>query len=157
MCPQHIGLSDADAPLKASLGQTAGLVWALGLLASGQSSTMTITYAGQFINEGFGNFHLPLYQRISLCRLVALVPAVIAAVLEATHPSSMDDATQLGNIIASICVPFTILPMLKFCVSSRLMGAHTVGWGTIFATLLVTGFLISINAMLFYETIMKIE
>ena len=154
---QHIGLSDADTPLKASLGNTAGLIWALGLLASGQSSTMTITYAGQFINEGFGEFHLPLYQRISLCRLVALVPAVLAAILEATYPSSMDDATQIGNIIASICVPFSILPMLKFCVSSRLMGIHTVGWPTILVVIAVTGFLITINAMLFYETLMKIE
>jgi natural resistance-associated macrophage protein 2 len=51
---QHIGLSDADAALEHALGGTASTVWALGLLASGQSSTMTITYAGQFINEGFG-------------------------------------------------------------------------------------------------------
>ncbi|CAN0206761.1 unnamed protein product, partial [Ectocarpus fasciculatus] len=154
---QHIGLSDADAPLRASLGPTAGLIWALGLLASGQSSTMTITYAGQFINEGFGNFHLPLYQRISICRLVALIPAVLAALFEATHPSSMDDATQIGNIIASICVPFSILPMLKFCVSSRLMGIHAVGSATVALVLLVTAFLISMNAMLFYETLMAIE
>lgn len=51
---QHIGLSDADAALEFALGPTAGLIWACGLLASGQSSTMTITYAGQFVNEGFG-------------------------------------------------------------------------------------------------------
>jgi hypothetical protein len=138
---QHIGLSDADAALEFALGPTAGLIWACGLLASGQSSTMTTTYAGQFVNEGFGEvcslslssslsnspflqFHIPLYQRISLCRLVALVPAVIAATLEATHPSSMDDATQVGNIIGSICVPFTIIPMLKFCNSTRLMGVR---------------------------------
>lgn len=118
---------------------------------------MTITYAGQFINEGFGNFHLPLYQRISICRLVALIPAVLAALFEATHPSSMDDATQIGNIIASICVPFSILPMLKFCVSSRLMGIHAVGSATVALVLLVTAFLISMNAMLFYETLMAIE
>jgi Mn2+/Fe2+ NRAMP family transporter len=67
-------------------------------------------------------FHIPLYQRISLCRLAALIPSVIAATLEATYPSSMDDATQIGNIIASVCVPFAIIPMLKFCCSKRLMG-----------------------------------
>jgi hypothetical protein len=54
---QHIGLSDADAALEFALGPTAGLIWACGLLASGQSSTMTITYAGQFVNEGFGEVH----------------------------------------------------------------------------------------------------
>lgn len=51
---QHIGLSGADAALEGALGSTAGFVWACGLLASAQSSTMTITYAGQFINDGFG-------------------------------------------------------------------------------------------------------
>lgn len=89
--------------------------------------------------------------------MVALIPAVLAALLEATHPSSMDDATQIGNIIASICVPFSILPMLKFCVSSKLMGAHTVGWKTVSVVLTVTSFLIILNAMLFYEVLMDIQ
>ena len=56
---QHIGLSGADAALERALGSTAGFVWACGLLASAQSSTMTITYAGQFINDGFGQVRLP--------------------------------------------------------------------------------------------------
>ena len=50
---QKIGLSDAGSALAGALGPTASIVWALGLLASGQSSTMTITYAGQFVLEGF--------------------------------------------------------------------------------------------------------
>lgn len=154
---QHIGLSDADAALEHVLGHTAGYVWALGLLASGQSSTMTITYAGQFINEGFGEFHIPLYQRISLCRLVALIPSVIAAVLEATYPSSMDDATQVGNIIASICVPFAILPMLKFCTSTRLMGEHTMSVWSVYLVSAVTIFLIILNCGLFFEYIIALK
>ena len=50
---QKIGLSDAGSALAGALGPTASVVWALGLLASGQSSTMTITYAGQFVLDGF--------------------------------------------------------------------------------------------------------
>lgn len=50
---QKIGLSDAGSALAGALGSTASIVWALGLLASGQSSTMTITYAGQFVLDGF--------------------------------------------------------------------------------------------------------
>lgn len=70
----------------------------------------------------FLQFHIPLYQRISLCRIAALIPSVLAATLETSYPSAMDDATQIGNIIASFCVPFSVLPMLKFCCSKRLMG-----------------------------------
>jgi hypothetical protein len=50
---RKIGLSDASSALAGALGPTASIVWAMGLLASGQSSTMTITYAGQFILDGF--------------------------------------------------------------------------------------------------------
>lgn len=50
---QKIGLSDAGSALAGTLGPTASIVWAMGLLASGQSSTMTITYAGQFVLDGF--------------------------------------------------------------------------------------------------------
>ena len=50
---QKIGLSDAGSALAGALGPTASIVWALGLLASAQSSTMTITYAGQFVLDGF--------------------------------------------------------------------------------------------------------
>eukprot|EP00607_Mallomonas_marina_P010054 CAMPEP_0182419720 /NCGR_PEP_ID=MMETSP1167-20130531/4108_1 /TAXON_ID=2988 /ORGANISM="Mallomonas Sp, Strain CCMP3275" /LENGTH=432 /DNA_ID=CAMNT_0024594783 /DNA_START=126 /DNA_END=1421 /DNA_ORIENTATION=- len=91
---QQIGLRDADAALQLILGSTASTIWALGLLASGQSSTMTITYAGQFITEGFGGFMLPVHQRVLLCRTVSIIPAVVAALLEATHPAIMDDLTQ---------------------------------------------------------------
>lgn len=48
-----IGLSDAGSALAGALGPTASVVWALGLLASSQSSTMTVTYAGQFVLDGF--------------------------------------------------------------------------------------------------------
>lgn len=50
---EQIGLSAAGSALAGALGPTASVVWALGLLASGQSSTMTITYAGQFVLDGF--------------------------------------------------------------------------------------------------------
>jgi len=154
---QHIGLSGADAALEGALGSTAGFVWACGLLASAQSSTMTITYAGQFINDGFGEFHIPLYQRISLCRIAALIPSVLAATLEATYPSAMDDATQIGNIIASFCVPFSILPMLKFCCSTRLMGEHVMDKYQAYVIAAVATFLISLNGTLLWEYAFKLD
>jgi hypothetical protein len=49
----HIGLSDAGASLSGALGNQSSLIWAIGLLASAQSSTVTVTYAGQYLSEGF--------------------------------------------------------------------------------------------------------
>ena len=69
-------------------------------------------------------FMLPVHYRVFLCRCASLVPALIAALFEATHPSVMDELTQCGNVITSVCVPFAILPMLKFCTSPRIMGVR---------------------------------
>ena len=49
----HIGLSEAPIALRGAVGRNSSLIWALGLLASAQSSTFTVTYAGQYVNEGF--------------------------------------------------------------------------------------------------------
>jgi NRAMP (natural resistance-associated macrophage protein)-like metal ion transporter len=50
------------------LSHTTRYVWAFGLLAAGQSSTMTGTYAGQFVMEGFLNLKLVLWQRVAFTR-----------------------------------------------------------------------------------------
>jgi Mn2+/Fe2+ NRAMP family transporter len=82
----------------------------------------------------------------------------------------MDDATQVGNIIGSICVPFTIVPMLKFCNSTRLMGVshppflphltppqeHTIDWMTSTVISILAILLILLNCGLFYEYFLKI-
>ena len=93
---QHIGLSEADAALEGALGSTAGFVWACGLLASAQSSTMTITYAGQFINDGFGevcalyNEDRPIRSAANFCYLsFHLVPhSPVPAYIALSHSCS---------------------------------------------------------------------
>lgn len=65
---------------------------------------------------------LPLYWRVLFCRSVALVPALLAALGSAAQPSLLDATTEWGNIVASICVPFSVIPMLKFTASRALMG-----------------------------------
>lgn len=62
--------------LSKEFGSQAKYIWAIGLLAAGQSSTMTGTYAGQFVMEGFLDIKLPIYQRVLLTRCVAIVPAL---------------------------------------------------------------------------------
>ena len=64
---------------------------------------------------------LPLYWRVLFCRLAALVPALFAAIASTSNPNQLDDITEWGNIVASICVPFSIIPMLKITASRTLM------------------------------------
>lgn len=51
-------------------------IWAIGLLASGQASTMTGTYAGQYAMQGFLNLKITMWKRTLLTRCVAIIPAL---------------------------------------------------------------------------------
>ena len=62
--------------LGCQFGSVAMYIWAIGILAAGQSSTMTGTYAGQFAMEGFLNLQWKRWQRVLLTRLFAIVSIV---------------------------------------------------------------------------------
>lgn len=106
------------------LGTAASKVWAVGLLAAGQSSTMTGTYAGQFVMEGFLNLKIAPWKRVALTRSVALVPAILVALL-ARGSSSGDTLDEWLNILQSIQLPFALLPVLHFSSSHTLMKEFT--------------------------------
>ena len=63
-----ITLENAHKSLAKSFGSSAKIIWAIGLMAAGQSSTMTGTYAGQFVMQGFINLHVPVYVRVLITR-----------------------------------------------------------------------------------------
>ena len=63
-------------------GPAAAYVWAVGLLAAGQSSTMTGTYSGQFAMEGFLDLRWKRWQRVLLTRTVAVVPTFLVSLVQ---------------------------------------------------------------------------
>jgi natural resistance-associated macrophage protein len=75
----NLNLSNANIALEGSFGSGAKYIWAVGLLAAGQSSTMTGTYAGQFVMEGFFNIKLPVWKRVTVTRAIAILPAISVA------------------------------------------------------------------------------
>lgn len=127
-----IDLSSASVVLADTFGDAAKYIWAIGLLAAGQSSTMTGTYAGQFVMEGFLNFQLPIYQRVLLTRSIAIVPALAISFLDSGTLTSMD--TYL-NILQSVQLPFALVPLIKFVGSPKIMGDFAVPkWQIYFAS-----------------------
>lgn len=122
----QIGLFEAGDALRTSLGDAATTVWAVGLLAAGQSSTMTGTYAGQFVMEGFLQLRLPAWQRVAFTRTIALLPAVMVALT--TEPGSVaaDTLGEWLNILQSVQLPFALLPLLHFSTSRRIMGSFAI-------------------------------
>ena len=63
VCCGGIGLVQTEQALQGTLGEAAKYVWATGLLAAGQASTMTGVFAGQFVMEGFLQLQIPAWQR----------------------------------------------------------------------------------------------
>lgn len=95
------------------------IIWGVGLLAAGQSSTMTGTYAGQFVMEGFLHLHWAKWKRVLLTRAISIVPTVIVAVVTA---AKLDDMTQWLNVLQSVQLPFALIPIMHFTSSQRVMG-----------------------------------
>ncbi|XP_044540397.1 natural resistance-associated macrophage protein 2-like, partial [Gracilinanus agilis] len=73
-------------------GPAALYIWAVGILAAGQSSTMTGTYSGQFVMEGFLNLRWSRFARVILTRSIAIVPTLlVSAFHDVEHLTGMND------------------------------------------------------------------
>eukprot|EP00051_Salpingoeca_urceolata_P003123 m.55370 g.55370 ORF g.55370 m.55370 type:complete len:541 (+) comp12526_c0_seq2:167-1789(+) len=116
---EEIDLLNAGDYLKEQFGTVVLYIWAVGLLAAGQSSTMTGTYAGQFVMEGFLNLKVSPWKRVLITRSVAIVPTVLVAVFAHTVLDMMDEWL---NVLQSLQLPFAILPVLHFTSSRAIMG-----------------------------------
>ncbi|CAI2386614.1 unnamed protein product [Moneuplotes crassus] len=114
-----IVLNNAHFALQDSFGTNAKYIWAIGLMAAGQSSTMTGTYAGQFVMQGFINLHVPTYVRVFITRAIAIVPAIIFAFIKYT-----DNLDGFLNILQAIQLPFALIPLLKFSASPKIMKGY---------------------------------
>lgn len=119
----EIGLFEAGQLLKARFGRAAEIVWAIGLLAAGQSSTMTGTFAGQFVMQGFLELNLSPWVRTLITRSFAIIPTVIVAV---SFTSKLDTLDQFLNVLQSIQLPFALLPLLAFSSSYALLGQFSL-------------------------------
>merc|ERR1712014_237869 len=124
-------------------------LWGLSLLAAGQSSAITTTYAGQYIMDGFLKIRLPMWQRALLTRLTAIVPCCIVAL--STHGAALNTAVDIVNAALAVLLPFALTPLVKCCTSQKFMGPYATGpvetvcaWALAFAVYLVNALTISI-------------
>ena len=145
-CTQHISLLNAADCLyyRYNCKEWVRYIWAIGLLAAGQSSTMTVsvchhyifailsltftlqgTYAGQFVMEGFLNLHWARWKRVLLTRSVAMVPCVIIAIVAV---NSLDYLDEYLNVEQSMLVRInTYFSFLKTLFSVYKCFYHCLG------------------------------
>jgi manganese transport protein len=97
----------------------AGVLFAVALLAAGQSSTLTATLAGQVVMEGFLNLRLPDWQRRLLTRAIALIPAVATVLWIGERATA--HLLILSQVVLSLQLPFAVIPLVYFCGRRRWM------------------------------------
>ncbi|KAL3726124.1 hypothetical protein ACJRO7_031069 [Eucalyptus globulus] len=102
-------------------------IWGIGLLAAGQSSTITGTYAGQFIMGGFLNIRLRKWVRALITRSCAIVPAMVVALAFDTSEDSLDVMNEWLNVLQSVQIPFALIPLLCLVSKEELMGSFRIG------------------------------
>jgi manganese transport protein len=106
------------APLLGTIG--ASTLFAVALLASGQSSTVTGTLAGQVVMEGFMHWRIKPWLRRLITRVLAILPAVFLIGLRGG--SSVTDLLNLSQVVLALQLPFAMFPLLHFTSSRRVMG-----------------------------------
>src|SRR6266478_3331414 len=104
----------------------ASTLFAVALLASGQSSTITGTLAGQVVMEGFMHWRLKPWVRRLITRTLAILPAVL--IIGLRGDSSVTDLLTLSQVVLALQLPFAMLPLLHFTSSGKRMGAWKNGW-----------------------------
>ncbi len=104
----------------------AGTLFALALLASGQSSTITGTLAGQVVMEGFMHWRIQPWVRRLITRTLAILPAVF--IIGLRGDSSVTDLLTLSQVVLALQLPFAMFPLLQFTSSRKRMGIWKNGW-----------------------------
>lgn len=128
-------LYKAGIYLGCEFGSLPYYIWAVGIFAAGQSSTMTGTYAGQFTMEGFLNLKWPRWQRVLLTRTIAIAPTLAVTIYRDIN--SLTGLNDYLNALMVLQLPFAVLPTLTFSSSKIVMGKFANNpFNLIIATLL---------------------
>jgi manganese transport protein len=104
----------------------ASTFFVVALLASGLSSTITGTLAGQVVMEGFMHWRIRPWLRRLITRSLAIIPAVL--IIGIRGNSSVNDLLTLSQVVLALQLPLAVFPLLHFTSSRRRMGTWRSGW-----------------------------
>ncbi|XP_066998155.1 protein Malvolio isoform X2 [Anabrus simplex] len=125
-------------------------IWAVGILAAGQSSTMTGTYAGQFAMEGFLNLQWSRWKRVLFTRTIAIVPTFFVAFY--SQINDLSDMNDILNAVMSLQLPFAVIPTIAFSSNQQIMGEFKNGILTKIIAVLLSAVVIAINIYFVVDT-----
>ncbi|MBT1003074.1 Nramp family divalent metal transporter [Paenarthrobacter sp. DKR-5] len=138
-------IEGAHAAIVQHLGPVIGVVFAVGLLASGLASTSVGCYAGAAIMQGLLRVRLPLVAR----RVATLIPALLLLVL-GVDPTW---ALVISQVVLSFGIPFALVPLIRLTGSRDVMGEHADGWPLRIAAGASVSLVVALNAALLFLTL----
>jgi manganese transport protein len=140
-------IQQAHLLLSPLLGTTlASMLFAVALLAAGQSSTLTGTLAGQIIMEGFLNLRMRAWLRRFITRSMAIVPAAI--VIYTAGEKGSYQLLLLSQVIISMQLSFAVIPLVQFTSDRKRMGEFANARWVRWLAWLVTAIIVVLNISL---------
>jgi manganese transport protein len=136
-------IQDAHRTLEPLLGSLSSYAFAIALLAAGLSSSTTGTMAGQIVLEGFLNIKISLWLR----RFITMVPALIVIALGLNEI----DVLVLSQVVLSLQLPFSIIPLIMFTMRKEIMGELRNGRITNSLAIASATIVIGLNMLLLYQ------
>lgn len=145
-------IQDAHKFLQPLLGtKWAPILFAVALIAAGQSSTVTGTLAGQIIMEGYLNLRIQPWVRRIITRLIAIVPAVI--VITIFGEGVTGKLLIFSQVILSLQLGFAIIPLIHFVSDKSKMRGFHIGKWTQIASWIVASIIVILNGKLVLDEI----
>ena len=145
-------IKDAHQFLAPLLGtQWAPVLFAVALIAAGQSSTLTGTLAGQIVMEGYLNLRIQPWIRRIITRLLAIIPAFITIIV--FGEGATGKLLILSQVILSLQLGFAVIPLIHFVSDKQRMGKFAIGIVTRIFAWLIAGIIVILNAKLVAEVI----
>ncbi len=147
-------LKEAHRLLSPLLGNSlAPALFAIALIAAGQSSTITGTLAGQIVMEGYLNLRInPLIRRL-ITRGLAIIPAVLVILIFGEE--RVDSLLILSQVVLSLQLGFAIIPLIHFVSDKKTMGDFVIKWPVKLIAWLIAAVLIYLNVRMVANEISK--
>lgn len=124
-------------------------LFAIALIAAGQSSTVTGTLAGQIVMEGYLRIRINPWVRRLVTRVIAIIPAVIVVLINGEK--NIDNLLVLSQVILSLQLGFAIIPLIHFVSDKKTMGRFAVKPFVQILAWLVTAILVYLNMRMVFE------
>ncbi|MGD0597190.1 MAG: Nramp family divalent metal transporter [Sedimentisphaerales bacterium] len=146
-------IQQAHSLLDTILGsKIAPIAFAIALIASGQSSTLTSTISGQIVMEGFLNIKVRPWLRRMLTRGIALVPAII--VIAIAGDAGTYRLLIFSQVVLSLQLPFAVIPLIHFTSDKKKMCTFANNLFVKIAVWIVAAIIVALNLKLVYDELM---